>query len=60
MHFCLRLITIFLDLGLNANLDGTIDIKVNATGIIDSGKIKLYEVSIPGLDIPGYVLDMTP
>lgn len=44
---------------MTADLDGIISMKGGATGAIDSGKIKLYEVGIPGLDFPG-VLTLGP
>ncbi|KAH9475749.1 hypothetical protein JR316_0011308 [Psilocybe cubensis] len=45
--------------GLNADLDGTIDLQATASGTLDSGKIQLFEVGIPGLDFPG-VLTIGP
>ncbi|KAF8898004.1 hypothetical protein CPB84DRAFT_1748022 [Gymnopilus junonius] len=39
--------------GLNANIDGSVDLKATASGSLDSGKIKLFSVGIPGLDFPG-------
>ncbi|KAF4610324.1 hypothetical protein D9613_010280 [Agrocybe pediades] len=39
--------------GLTASIDGTIDMQASASGTIDSGKIKLFEVGVPGLDFPG-------
>jgi hypothetical protein len=45
--------------GLKANLDGTLDMVASVTGSIDSGKVKLFETGIPGLDFPG-VLTIGP
>ncbi|PPQ93459.1 hypothetical protein CVT25_008563 [Psilocybe cyanescens] len=45
--------------GLTADLDGSIDMQATASGTLDSGKIKLFEVGIPGLDFPG-VLTIGP
>lgn len=45
------IILAFLD--LNAELDGTIDVQAGVTGTLDSGKILLFQVGIPGLDFPG-------
>jgi len=45
------IILAFLD--LNAELDGTIDLQAGLTGTLDSGKIQIFEVGIPGLDFPG-------
>ncbi|KAJ6531427.1 hypothetical protein DFH09DRAFT_933845 [Mycena vulgaris] len=39
--------------GLTANVAGTLDIKADAAGKADSGKITLLNVGIPGLDFPG-------
>lgn len=39
--------------GLNANVGGTLDVSANANGHLDTGAIKLFEVGIPGFDIPG-------
>ncbi|KAF8154920.1 hypothetical protein B0H34DRAFT_783905 [Crassisporium funariophilum] len=38
---------------LTADLDGTLDIQADVTGTLDSGKILLFQVGIPGLDFPG-------
>ncbi|KAF8961154.1 hypothetical protein BDZ97DRAFT_1226986 [Flammula alnicola] len=38
---------------LNAEIDGTVDIAADAAGTLDSGKIPLFQVGIPGLDFPG-------
>ena len=39
--------------GLDADLRGSFDITVAGQVGFDSGKVKLYEVGIPGLDFPG-------
>ncbi|KAG7086957.1 hypothetical protein E1B28_002874 [Marasmius oreades] len=39
--------------GLDANVNGTLSMKADASGILDSGRIKVFEVGVPGLDIPG-------
>ncbi|KAF9474083.1 hypothetical protein BDN70DRAFT_340803 [Pholiota conissans] len=39
--------------GLNAEIDGSVTMAADASGSLDSGKIPLFEVGIPGLDIPG-------
>ena len=41
----------FLD--LNAELNGTIDVEGGVTGTLDTGKIQLFQVGIPGLEFPG-------
>ena len=46
-----------MSLGLNADIDGSLDMKASASGTLDSGKIKLFSVGIPGLDFPGYALN---
>ncbi|KAK0458185.1 uncharacterized protein EV420DRAFT_1682098 [Desarmillaria tabescens] len=38
---------------LDATLDGAIDLFAGVTGTLDSGKIPLFQVGIPGLDFPG-------
>ncbi|KAJ3569322.1 hypothetical protein NP233_g5127 [Leucocoprinus birnbaumii] len=44
---------------MTANLDSTIKMSAGVGGSIDSGKIKLFEVGVPGLDFPG-VLSIGP
>ncbi|KAJ7197817.1 hypothetical protein GGX14DRAFT_700233 [Mycena pura] len=39
--------------GLTAKLDGTLDLTADVAGSIDSGKIPLINVGVPGLDFPG-------
>ncbi|KAJ6546623.1 hypothetical protein B0H10DRAFT_2131051 [Mycena sp. CBHHK59/15] len=39
--------------GLNANLDGTFTMHADASGSLDSGKIQLINLGIPGLNFPG-------
>ncbi|KAJ3512020.1 hypothetical protein NLJ89_g3766 [Agrocybe chaxingu] len=39
--------------GLNAELDGALNVNAGVTGAIDTGKRTLYSVAIPGLDFPG-------
>ncbi|KAJ7763197.1 hypothetical protein DFH07DRAFT_813093 [Mycena maculata] len=38
---------------LNGNVAGTMDIKANVNGQVDSGKVTLLNLGVPGLDIPG-------
>ncbi|TDL21135.1 hypothetical protein BD410DRAFT_840835 [Rickenella mellea] len=45
--------------GLTANLDGTLNIGAALTGTLDSGLIPLFQVGVPGLDIP-HVLTIGP
>ncbi|THU93422.1 hypothetical protein K435DRAFT_191536 [Dendrothele bispora CBS 962.96] len=45
--------------GLNADLEGTLELTGSASGTADSGKIDLYEVSITGIDFPG-ILTLGP
>ncbi|KAK7457177.1 hypothetical protein VKT23_010476 [Stygiomarasmius scandens] len=45
--------------GLNAGLKGTLELVGLASGTADSGKIDLFEVDIPGLDIP-HILTLSP
>ena len=40
---------------MTADLDGTITMSAGVGGTLDSGKIKIFEVGIPGLDFPGCV-----
>jgi hypothetical protein len=42
--------------GLNAEIDGSVTMSADASGTLDSGKITLFEVGVPGLDFPGFVL----
>ncbi|KAF9033940.1 hypothetical protein BDZ89DRAFT_1130813 [Hymenopellis radicata] len=44
---------------LNAELAGGIDLKADVAGTLDTGKIRLYEVGIPGLSFPG-ILEIGP
>ncbi|KAK0472756.1 hypothetical protein IW261DRAFT_1343360 [Armillaria novae-zelandiae] len=44
---------------LDATLDGTIDLLADVAGTLDSGKIPLFQVGIPGLDFPG-ILSIGP
>ncbi|KAJ7841079.1 hypothetical protein B0H14DRAFT_2783654 [Mycena olivaceomarginata] len=39
--------------GLNANVVGTLSLTADVAGTIDSGKIQLITLGIPGFDIPG-------
>jgi hypothetical protein len=42
--------------GLNADLGGTLKLVADASGApIDTGKIQIFSIGIPGLDIPEYV-----
>ncbi|TDL21133.1 hypothetical protein BD410DRAFT_750102 [Rickenella mellea] len=38
--------------GVTANLDGTLSINADLTGSFDSGQITLFQLGLPGLDIP--------
>ncbi|TDL21321.1 hypothetical protein BD410DRAFT_724403 [Rickenella mellea] len=38
--------------GLTANLDGTLTVNADLTGTFDSGQITLFQLGLPGLDIP--------
>lgn len=42
----------FTTADLNAELDGELLMNAQASGTLDSGKIPLFEVGIPGLDFP--------
>ncbi|KIM37638.1 hypothetical protein M413DRAFT_258841 [Hebeloma cylindrosporum] len=44
---------------LNAELDGTINVQAGVTGTLDSGKVQIFQVGIPGLDFPG-ILTLGP
>ena len=41
--------------GISADIDGSIVMSAGVGGTLDSGKINLFETSVGGLDIPGYV-----
>ena len=41
---------------MTANLDGSITLSAGVGGSLDSGSIKLFELGVPGLDFPGYVV----
>lgn len=45
--------------GLDASLTGTLELVGNAKATVDSGRITLFEVGIPGLDFPG-ILSVGP
>jgi hypothetical protein len=48
--------TFSLTAGLNGNIDGALTFAANIAGApIDTGKILLFTVGIPGLDIPGII-----
>ncbi|CAK5276661.1 unnamed protein product [Mycena citricolor] len=38
---------------LNGNVQGTLDLTADVTGTIDSGKLPLVNIGIPGFDLPG-------
>ncbi|PPR03912.1 hypothetical protein CVT24_008115, partial [Panaeolus cyanescens] len=40
---------------LNADIDGTLSLLAGVSGTADSGEIKLFQVGVPGLDIPGII-----
>ncbi|KAF9466288.1 hypothetical protein BDZ94DRAFT_1306284 [Collybia nuda] len=40
---------------LTADINGSVDLAGTVSGTLDSGKIKIFEVGIPGLDFPGCV-----
>ncbi|CAK5268431.1 unnamed protein product [Mycena citricolor] len=40
-------------LGMNGNIQGTLQLNSDVSGALDSGKITLVDIGIPGLDIPG-------
>jgi len=44
---------------LTADLNGVVTMVATASGTLDSGKIKIFEVGVPGLDFPG-VLTIGP
>ncbi|KAG6856513.1 hypothetical protein H0H87_003601 [Tephrocybe sp. NHM501043] len=44
---------------LTGDIDGAVTLKATASGTLDSGKLKIFEVGIPGLDFPG-VLTLGP
>ncbi|KAF7329581.1 hypothetical protein MKEN_00221000 [Mycena kentingensis (nom. inval.)] len=39
--------------GLDAQIDASVDLNANVAGSIDSGKIPVFSIGIPGLDFPG-------
>ena len=41
--------------GMSADIGGSIVMSAGVGGTLDSGKINLFETSVDGLDIPGYV-----
>ncbi|KAJ7768943.1 hypothetical protein B0H16DRAFT_273726 [Mycena metata] len=41
--------------GLSGSASGTVTVKADITGQIDSGKIPLFSAGVPGLDIPGVI-----
>ncbi|KAJ7582528.1 hypothetical protein C8J56DRAFT_1055585 [Mycena floridula] len=45
--------------GLTADLTGSVDLKADVAGTLDSGKIPIFETIVPGLDFPG-VLNIGP
>ncbi|KAJ7708174.1 hypothetical protein B0H17DRAFT_971719 [Mycena rosella] len=42
-----------LVVGMDADLEGTLTLSSTATATLDSGKVELTQVGIPGLDFPG-------
>ncbi|KAJ6531433.1 hypothetical protein DFH09DRAFT_140245 [Mycena vulgaris] len=42
-----------LVVGLDANLEGTLKLSSSASATVDSGKVDLFTIGIPGLDFPG-------
>ncbi|KAG7090279.1 hypothetical protein E1B28_011876 [Marasmius oreades] len=42
-----------LTAGLDAELDGSMTVKTNVVGKLDTGRIPIFEVGIPGASIPG-------
>ncbi|KAF5381809.1 hypothetical protein D9615_005580 [Tricholomella constricta] len=44
---------------LTADIDGAVTMVATASGTLDSGKIKIFEVGVPGLDFPG-ILTLGP
>ncbi|KAJ7719169.1 hypothetical protein B0H14DRAFT_2412305 [Mycena olivaceomarginata] len=48
-----KLTDVGLVAGLNANVVGTLSLTADVAGTIDSGKIQLITLGIPGFDIPG-------
>lgn len=40
-------------IGMTADLDGTIVMSAGVGGSVDSGKILIGEIGVPGLDFPG-------
>ncbi|KZT00882.1 uncharacterized protein LAESUDRAFT_521646 [Laetiporus sulphureus 93-53] len=45
--------------GMNGSITGTLSVDSQATAIFDTGAIQLFQVGIPGLDIPG-ILSIGP
>ncbi|KAJ7150478.1 hypothetical protein C8R43DRAFT_1191678 [Mycena crocata] len=43
-----------LVVGVDANLEGTLKLASSASATVDTGKIDLFKLGIPGLDFPGY------
>ncbi|KAG9227009.1 hypothetical protein CCMSSC00406_0008981 [Pleurotus cornucopiae] len=41
--------------GVTANLSGGLDLSTELSGVLDSGKIKLLELAIPGFGFPGFI-----
>ncbi|KAG6908291.1 hypothetical protein DXG01_005392 [Tephrocybe rancida] len=44
---------------ITGDIDGSVTMTATASGTLDSGKLKIFEVGIPGLDFPG-VLTLGP
>ncbi|KAF9043202.1 hypothetical protein BJ165DRAFT_1529291 [Panaeolus papilionaceus] len=44
---------------LNAEIDGTLSLLAGVTGTADSGDLNLFQIGIPGLDVPG-ILTLGP
>ncbi|KAG5638520.1 hypothetical protein H0H81_012157 [Sphagnurus paluster] len=44
---------------LTANIDGAVTMTASASGTLDSGKQKIFEVDVPGVDFPG-ILTVDP
>jgi len=40
---------------MSADIGGSIVMSAGVGGTLDSGKIKLFEIGVGGIDIPGYV-----
>jgi hypothetical protein len=55
-----KLKTFSISGGLTADLGGTLKLTADATGApFDTGKIQIFTIGIPGLDIPEYVASFT-